>query len=266
MSQSPFRTIDNVVLALERGIPDVIGKVGISDQVHVGVLIETAICRKAYPEISELLEKQLNGNAVSSLTASLSRPLVNVNGSDGKNLWGFLSFEPGESKICQERIHQFQLAARKAMRFQRNETAAKQRLCGAIGEMIDNIYEHSEAVSTGLVGFYADDHVFQLAVGDSGIGILASLRNNPAYRFLKDAGSAMTLALEDGVSRLGSTADRGRGFGVLFRALNSLDADLRFRSGAYSLELSGRNVTLRQARILQKAQLNGFVVSLSLSL
>lgn len=266
MSQSPFRTLDNVVLALERGIPDVIGKVAISHQVHVGVLVETAIYINAYPEISGLLEKQSNSVVASSLTTSLSHPLVHMDGGNGVGLWGFLSFDPGESKVRQERIHQFQLAALKAMRFRRNATAAKQRLCGAIGEMIDNVYEHSEAVSTGLAGFYADDQVFQLSIGDSGIGILASLRKNPAYGFLQDAGSAMAHALEDGVSRYGSAADRGRGFGVLFRALNTLDADLRFRSGAYSLELTGRNVTLRQAKVSQKAQLNGFVVSLSLTL
>jgi hypothetical protein len=163
-------------------------------------------------------------------------------------------------------LHSLLFAVQKSLNFSRKTSRARQQICGAVEEMVDNIYEHSEAPDTGVVAFYGSPEYVEVSVGDAGIGVLSSLRSNPKFSYLRDTGTAMAEALKDGNSRYGPGEDRGYGFGTLFRALNSLDAELRFRSGDYALEITGRSPSLRNPRILQKGELRGFVVTLQIAL
>ncbi len=135
-------------------------------------------------------------------------------------------------------------------------------LLGALGELQDNVYVHSGRIETGLVAYAVSDGAFEFVVADAGIGVLASLKQNPEFAAIQNSGQAMQAAISDGASRFGRDAGRGYGIGKLFRALAHEQGDLRFRSGDHALTLSGDNLSLTgNLEVAEKAALPGFVVS-----
>jgi hypothetical protein len=139
-----------------------------------------------------------------------------------------------------------------------------QGLVGAMREMESNLHEHSQRPHDGIVGFRSTPNEFEFVVADSGIGILHGLKQSPDYSALSDAGTAIQLALTNGHSRL-KYIDPGRGFGFhdLFVGLANLDSELRFRSDDHALTIDGTSPSLMNARLSQKARLQGFVVTVT---
>ena len=189
---------------------------------------------------------------------------------NGKELWvcprthlvGFL--RTSMSSLKDETIWtRFGLSAQQAATRARFPKRIAAQLIAAIGELHSNIYEHSEATGTGLVAYRACPGQFELAVSDSGVGVLESLRTGPDYAALQDHGEALRLTLTSGISRFGSKSHRGHGFRPLFVGLANLNGALRFRSGDHALLIEGRNPSLTTARPAQKPDLQGFCVSVS---
>ena len=136
------------------------------------------------------------------------------------------------------------------------------RLIGALGELQENVYQHSGRPETGLIAYAAVKGMFEFVVADAGIGVLASLRQNPEFAHLADAGEALRVAISDGASRHGRASGRGYGIGQLFRALAHDSAELRFRSGDHALRLWGDAPSLTgQYEVAQKARLDGLIVT-----
>jgi hypothetical protein len=54
---------------------------------------------------------------------------------------------------------------------------------------------------------------------------------------------------------------RGLGFRPLFSTLAGMNGFVRFRSGNYALTLEGKAAHLETARIVQKADFRGFLIS-----
>jgi hypothetical protein len=140
------------------------------------------------------------------------------------------------------------------------------RLMGAMGEIRDNLIEHSEAPATGVVVFRSLPGLFEFAVSDSGVGALASLKTNSDYAYLRDEGEALQCALADGESRFGRAAGRGTGFSQLFKSLATLNASLRFRSGDHALSVEGVSPTVVEARVAIKPRAAGFMTSVRCAL
>lgn len=135
-------------------------------------------------------------------------------------------------------------------------------LMGALGELQENVFEHSGRPSSGLLAYGAGNGAFELVVADAGRGVLASLRENPEFAHLADSGAALRVAASDGASRHARGTGHGYGIGQLFRALAHHAAELRFRSGDHALRLWGDAPSLTgQVEIAQKAWLDGLVVS-----
>jgi hypothetical protein len=137
------------------------------------------------------------------------------------------------------------------------------RLMGAMGEIVDNVVEHSQAAPTGFVVFRGRPGCFEYTVADAGVGTLASLKSNPEYAYLRDEGDALQCALTEGESRFGKAAGRGSGFSQLFKSLVSLNASLRFRSGDHGLSMHGVSPTLVNALVAKKPRASGFMTSVS---
>lgn len=133
----------------------------------------------------------------------------------------------------------------------------------ALGEFHSNVYEHSGSAKSGAIAFQAHRGRFEFAAIDGGIGVLQSLRENPAYANLYDSGEALRLALTDGVSRFGADSDRGYGFRPLFVGLANLNGSLRFRSGDHALLIDGQNPTLMTALTAQKPEITGLLISVA---
>ncbi len=135
-------------------------------------------------------------------------------------------------------------------------------LIGAIGELQDNVFEHSGQPASGLLAYGVSSGTFEFVVADAGRGVLASLRENQEYAHLTDSGSALRVAISDGASRYARNTGHGYGVGQLFRALANHSAELRFRSGDHALRLWGHTPSLTgQVELTQKAWLSGLVVS-----
>lgn len=140
-------------------------------------------------------------------------------------------------------------------------------LMGALGELQDNVFEHSGRPETGLVAYGAKTGTFEFVVADAGRGVLASLRENPEFTHLADCGGALRLAASDGASRHTSESGHGYGIGQLFRALAHHNAELRFRSGDHALRIWGDAPSLTgQVELLQRAWLDGLTVTVRCTL
>jgi hypothetical protein len=136
------------------------------------------------------------------------------------------------------------------------------RLMGALGELQENVYQHSGRPESGLVAYASANGTIEFAVADAGVGVLASLRQNPEFAQLTDSGEALRVAASDGASRYGRTSGRGYGIGQVFRALAHDWAELRFRSGDHALRLWGDAPSLSgQYEVVQKAWLTGLIVT-----
>ncbi len=135
-------------------------------------------------------------------------------------------------------------------------------IVGALGELQDNVFRHSDASMTGLVAFAARQGTFEVVVSDCGIGVLTSLRSHPDYQRIEDAGAALSVAVANGESRFGRDSGCGFGMGQMFRALANHDGDLRFRSDDHALEVRGHSPSLQgRVQLRQKAALPGLTVS-----
>jgi hypothetical protein len=135
-------------------------------------------------------------------------------------------------------------------------------LMGALGELQDNVFEHSGRPESGVVVYAANNGAFEFVVADGGRGVLASLRENPEFSLLPDSGAALRVAVSDGASRHARSRGHGYGIGQLFRALAHDAAELRFRSGDHALRLWGDAPSLiGQVELAQKAWLDGLTIT-----
>jgi anti-sigma regulatory factor (Ser/Thr protein kinase) len=85
-------------------------------------------------------------------------------------------------------------------------------LMGALGELQDNVFEHSGRPESGVVAYAAGNGAFEFVVADAGRGVLASLRENPEFAGLEESDAALRVAASDGAS--GHARSTGRGYGI----------------------------------------------------
>jgi len=109
-------------------------------------------------------------------------------------------------------------------------------VAGAFVEMAENIGQHSMTSKPGLVGYDILDGRITCCFADLGVGVLNSLRLNPAYKTLQTSAQALDEALKDGVSRF-SELGRGHGFSDLLRAITEQWGMARIRTGQAKLVL-----------------------------
>ncbi|MGY3449172.1 ATP-binding protein [Bradyrhizobium sp. USDA 4353] len=209
------------------------------------------------------------------LPSPVSAPWLSLNGAEailraattGSEGWASPYGSPSGFLRCDllqtapNRWTAFKLEAHKAALAAGFPSQAVSRLTGAMGEIVDNVIEHSQAASTGFVVFSSRAGVFEFVVADDGVGALASLRSNPEYAHLADEGDALQCALTDGESRFGKAAQRGTGFSTLFKSLANMNSSLRFRSGDHALGIQGRSPTLVSAHVARKTRMPGFLAS-----
>lgn len=141
-----------------------------------------------------------------------------------------------------------------------NPNTAK-KLAASFLELTDNIWEHSAATSTGVVGYRTGTGVFEFVIADSGVGVIASMNAKPAYADLTDAGTALETALSLCETEYGRATGRGDGYRNMFANLTNLWGEIRVRSGDHGLSLDGTSLTIRSKRTFQTVHFQGFFVS-----
>jgi hypothetical protein len=155
----------------------------------------------------------------------------------------------------------FGLKADKAMQAAGLPAGLAGQLVGATKELHSNVYEHSEKSRTGLVAFAVHQDMAEFIVADSGIGVLASLRSNPAHASVEKDGEALRLALQPGVSRYAGEPLRGHGFDLMFTGLLNRNSKLRFRSGAAAVTIDGCGDGNPVPVIRERPAMQGFLVA-----
>jgi hypothetical protein len=138
-------------------------------------------------------------------------------------------------------------------------------LVAAMGELIGNVVDHSDATASGTALFCAETGRFEFVIADAGIGVLQSLTRNPDHRNLGDEGAALQAMVETGVSRFARDAGHGNGFRPIFEKLADMTGQLRFRSGDYALTLDGRFGDRIARQVSQKPRIKGFLAAVSCS-
>lgn len=136
-------------------------------------------------------------------------------------------------------------------------------LIAALGELIGNILDHSQAEETGIAAFSVRPLMFEFVVADLGIGVLNSLHQSHDYSMRGDEGEALAAMIETGVSRHGASTGHGNGFRPVFERLADMHSHLRFRSGDHALTLDGRFGDRVGRQISQRPRLCGFLAAVS---
>lgn len=139
------------------------------------------------------------------------------------------------------------------------------KITAAIGEFESNISEHSQQADSGYVAYVARQDCMEFVVADLGVGVLASLRSNPSFASLADAGTALELALTEGVSRHSNESARGYGFRPLLVGLANISDHIRIRSGDHSREFFFGDDRRLLSRTIQKPFLEGLFCYVSCS-
>ena len=185
----------------------------------------------------------------------------------------------GEKHYCEGRIHlgyipisaflgddgtskiDFNIRAIRAAKFAGFQKNDASQLVAAVVELYNNSIEHSRAVESAYVAFSGYENCFEFVVADSGIGILRSLKSSRRYAKINDSGSALELALTEGISRHCSEPGRGLGFRPIIVGLANISQKLRFRSGDHAREMERLVDGSIPAVTRQKSELAGFFCS-----
>lgn len=250
-----FATLDGLAFAAERG--RLSGSAPISSDGTIGPLLEWLLLSH-----TGLLPAP---DTVAWFSLGSTAPLI-VAMCSGVQEWicpvthstGFFRMPPAWPKNDSQWVG-FGLAAQRAAVCAGFHRQIAAQFVGAMGELVDNVYEHSHSPSTGVAVFNVSERGFEFVVADHGIGVLDSLRSCQEYRDISDHGEALKLTLADGVSRYGSAAKRGYGFRPIFVGLANLSGLLRFRSGDHALIIDGQTIDRMAAKLAQKSALGGFM-------
>ena len=213
-----------------------------------------AFRRRSIPPGAEL---KLMGHGTPLSTALKAMPSDTAWAYRTSDSIGVLRVQAGHPSNVDDIVQQqFLMDIRKRLEQEGVPKSSAQALTGAAGELIDNIGQHAGTQCEALAAFDITPGNFWLAVGDSGVGALATYSAMPE---VQSARQALDAAVVEHRSSTGDPA-RGLGFRQVLGALRSMDAALRVRSGDASLEIEGVGGSGNWVSREQQ-QLCGFVVS-----
>jgi anti-sigma regulatory factor (Ser/Thr protein kinase) len=131
-------------------------------------------------------------------------------------------------------------------------------ITGAVFEMVDNVWMHSEAKEPPLLCYQTARGGLSFAVTDMGIGVLRTLKKNTRFSHLRTSMSALEEAVKVGVSS--DPNGSGLGLPALTRALASLWGRVRLRSGQAALTFNREQEQPKQSHQFLP-EMKGFQVS-----
>jgi hypothetical protein len=168
----------------------------------------------------------------------------------------------GGQPVPETELTRLSILTKRAARAAGFDERAAAQLSAAVGELLSNIIDHSEASHTGLVAFQARDGCFEFVAADQGVGALASLQRNPRFATLTSQREALPLVLQHGCSRHAELG-RGAGFDDMFRGLANHNGNLRFRSGDAAVLIDGASPLAIRPTVKKKPYLQGFIASVA---
>jgi hypothetical protein len=225
----------------------------------------------ALAELLTLRESWLTRGHAVKLRGTPNRPLLGVIrqvfadegvGDSCLETCGCLKIPSVPEMTFADRQQRFLLGASGAMQRAGYPTIARQRLLGAFGELIDNVFQHAGLCRWSLAAYEVDAEArFNASVMDRGEGVIAGYLRHGALGSTSSAAEALNRAVIQHRSCTGRS-DRGLGFKQLMDALRSLDAFVRVRSDEASVTLRGGATSPDEPpRLAEEYKLPGFVVS-----
>lgn len=231
--------------------------------------MQLACLKSAYPErLNALLEgwrassKALN-NAINTYELGLLPSTSNmwdVRGLEffpirGREWADAQTYHPFESRFCK---------AAKQAGFGNIADA----LSGALGEMADNVTQHSGLDPTcpaaGIIGYYVSDGHVAFSIADLGRGVLHSLKENQKWEQLQNSKDALMAIIQQHASRRPYGGD-GEGFKEVFRSLANLNGLIELFSGDGRIRITN-TPSGRQASPQFTGLLSGFQITVNCSL
>ena len=235
----------------------------------IGGIVQLACLKSAYPErLNTLLKtwrtssKALD-NAIATYESGL-RPSTS-------KMWDVRSLEffPIRGRLWADAkiYHPFESRFCKAAK-QAGFGHKAEALSGALGEMADNVAQHSGSdpacPAAGIIGYYICDGYVAFSIADLGRGALHSLKENPKWNQLQNSKDALLAIIQQHASRRPYGGD-GEGFKEVFRSLTDLNGLIELFSGDGKIRItstpSGRQATPQFAGLL-----SGFQITVNCSL
>ena len=256
-----FEAADDLLWQAAAGRLPKLGRVTLVRSGRIGPLVELTLASLALPEAYGAIAVQ--PPVFHQIVAALRTGAISGAGArDRAGVFPLSRIDPGVDNEDRLAWEQWAKRAENAAVAAGLGKALVGGLMGALGELQDNVFEHSARPESGVIAYAASDGAFEFVVADGGRGVLASLRENPEFAGLEDSGAALRIAASDGASRYPRSTGHGYGIGQLFRALAHDAAELRFRSGDHALRLWGDAPSLTgQVELAQKAWLDGLTIS-----
>lgn len=256
-----FEATDDLLWQAVAGRLPALGAVNLSRSGRIGPLVELAMAVAARPDAYGAVT--VDPPVFHQLVRALGKGIVSGAGPrDRAGVFPLSLLDPAENGPKRLVWDQWAKHAENAAVVAGLAKGLVSGLMGALGELMDNVFEHSGKPESGVVAYAASDGSFEFVVADAGRGVLSSLRENPEFVGLTDSGTALRVAASDGASRHARSTGHGYGVGQLFRALAHDAAELRFRSGDHALKLWGDAPSLTgQVELAQKAWLDGLTIS-----
>lgn len=133
------------------------------------------------------------------------------------------------------------------------------------GELANNVFDHGQTLGRtlkgGILALDVKDNILELAIGDLGIGIKASLEKNPQIQIKKiDAKQAIQLALAENTS--GWPHKRGNGLPDVLRIVRAGKGKIKI----YSDQIIWTEVNSQNKWANVKENLNGVIVACELKI
>jgi len=257
--EAGFDSSDDLLWQAIRGQLTNRGSIRVRRSGRIGPVVELMFARKAMPnEYAQVtIEVPFAGLAEDAMNRA------RISGGNRNDVAGVFPLgRDGAGAHAEDMWEQWTLHAQNAAVGCGLNRSFVDGLIGALIELQDNVYEHSEAPGTGLVAYAVSPGTFEFVVADAGIGVLASLIKNPDYAGVTDSGEALRVAASDGASRYDRSTGHGFGIGQLFKALARDAGELRFRSGDHVMTIRGDRPSLTgKVDIVQKAWLDGLIIS-----
>ena len=257
--EAGFDNSDDLLWQAIRGQLTDRGSIRVRRSGRIGPVIELMFARKAIPDEYAKITVEVPFAGLVEDAMNFGR----ISGGGHNDVAGVFPLgRDGAGAHAEDLWEQWTLHAQNAAVDRGLNRSFMDGLLGAMIELQDNVYQHSEAPGTGLVAYAASPMTFEFVVADAGIGVLKSLAKNPDYAGLTDSGEALKVAASDGVSRYDHSSGHGFGVGQLFKALARDAGELRFRSGDHVMTIRGDRPSLAgKVNIVQKAWLDGLIVS-----
>jgi anti-sigma regulatory factor (Ser/Thr protein kinase) len=260
----PAHFLDELAVAPASAVPNAVGSLSMMFADRVGPIVEYEFFRRHggthLPRLSDHTQSRI-AHQIVNLLDGIKPPTPNHRLQAAAADAIAIPIALGRDTAWTAFVKRLEMTARE-VGFGENVAAG---LAGAVHELADNVIQHSEAPSSGLVAFARSASMFEYVVADAGIGMLASLRRAPEFASLRDDLEALPLAVTPGVSRHGRGIGYGYGYRAVFLPLKAAHGVIRLRSGRAVLELVGLGPRPDQGRCSQRPHHQGVVVSVEIS-